>query len=103
MEVSCNIHSDWESYRSVSPSKEHQDSVGSFYGARGNGSYVGSIHLVENQPNRREIIIHEACHAAFELERHLGRHVTTRYEEAVVQAAAGLAAEMLDCIEDCSI
>jgi hypothetical protein len=103
LEVECSVHETMGEYLLVDSSKKHQDSVGSFYAARGNGDYVGRIHLIEGQANAREVIIHEALHAAFEVERHLGRNVTTRFEEQIVQCAAALASEMLVCLEDCSI
>lgn len=103
LEVGCSLHPTMKSYLEVSPSKQHQSSIGCFYAANSNGLYVGKIHLIEGLPNFREVVIHEAFHAAFECQRHLGRSVPDRFEEAVVQCGSSLADEMLSCLDDPSI
>ena len=103
LQVDCAVHPTMESYLDVNHSKQHQASIGCFYAASSNGLYVGKIHLVEGLPTFREVVIHEAFHAAFECQRHLGRSIPDRFEEAVVQCGAGLADEMLSCLDDPSI
>lgn len=74
---------------------KHKDAEAMFIPARGNTKYVGSIILAKDQLTV-ENIIHEAFHAAIELNRHMRKIKLDRHEENIVSSAAQLATVLLD-------
>jgi hypothetical protein len=73
---------------------KHKDAEAMFIPARGNTKYVGSIRLAKDCLTT-ENVIHEAMHAAIELNRHMRKIKLDRHEENIVSSAAQLAAVLL--------
>jgi hypothetical protein len=59
-----------------------------------NNRYIGSIRLCKDKLSI-ENIVHECFHAGIETLRHMGRHLSKRYEEKIVTASAQLASTIL--------
>jgi len=77
--------------------KEDKDIEGAFIPARGNSKYIGSIHLNKEQLNI-ENIIHEASHAAIEVNRHIRKCRLAVHEEKIVYAIGQLASLLIEDI-----
>jgi hypothetical protein len=76
-----------------------KDILGIFVPAAMNASYVGSIRL-NKELLSKETIIHESFHAGTEVQYHIGRHLSKRYEENIVSCSAHLANKLLDELKD---
>jgi hypothetical protein len=76
-----------------------KDILGLFVPAAMNASYVGSIRL-NKELLSKETIIHESFHAGTEAQRHIGRHLSKRYEENIVLCSAHLASKLLDALKE---
>jgi hypothetical protein len=75
------------------------EAVGLFNSGNKNGTFIGVIKIAKSHLTR-ETIIHESFHAGIELQRHLGRHISTRFEEDIVSASALLANQLIDDLND---
>ena len=60
-----------------------------------NGRFIGSLRFGKDKLTM-ENIIHESFHAGIELMRHMGRRMSERYNEKIVDASAQLANMLLN-------
>lgn len=77
----------------------YDEVIASFVPSKGTNRYVGAIHLSRDKLEI-ESIIHESYHAGIRLQKMVGRNISEKYEEKIVDSSASLAAGIIKLLLD---